>query len=79
MALGIPKYGQDSEEFVGFGDRLRIALALLLQALGGGFEVKAASGSGYGSGTGFGTGFGGGYDQGAAGGATGGGSFRWSR
>ncbi|MGX5184711.1 zinc ribbon domain-containing protein [Streptomyces avermitilis] len=71
VALGIPKYGQDSEEFVGFGDRLRIALALLLQALGGGFEVKAASGSGYGPGTGFG----GGYDQGAAGDVTGGGSF----
>ncbi|MZD04809.1 zinc ribbon domain-containing protein, partial [Streptomyces sp. SID5785] len=49
VALGIPSYGQDSEDaFVGFGDRLRLALAVLLQGVGGGFEASAG-GSGGGS------------------------------
>ncbi|WP_069885702.1 hypothetical protein, partial [Streptomyces luteocolor] len=39
MSLAIPAYGQDDEVVVGFTDRLRIALALLLQSVGGGFEV----------------------------------------
>lgn len=41
VALAIPSYGQDDEVAVGFGDRLGIALATLLQGLGGGFEVSA--------------------------------------
>ncbi|MGI5402181.1 hypothetical protein ACQEVG_22595 [Streptomyces sp. CA-135486] len=45
VALAIPSYGQDDEVVVGWSDRLRIALAMLLQALGGGFEVKATAGS----------------------------------
>ncbi|WP_369243185.1 hypothetical protein AB5J56_19355 [Streptomyces sp. R21] len=52
-ALGIPSYGQSSdggEAIIGFGDRTRIALALLLQALGGGFEVKSAPASVFGGG-----------------------------
>ncbi|MFD5077403.1 hypothetical protein [Streptomyces sp. NPDC058371] len=54
VALAIPSYGQGDEVVVGFGDRMRIALALLLQAFGGGFEVKEASGPGFGgSGAGF--------------------------
>ncbi|MGW3623879.1 hypothetical protein [Streptomyces sp. NPDC000880] len=45
VALAIPSYGQDDEVVVGWSDRLRIALAMLLQGFGGGFEVKAAGGS----------------------------------
>ncbi|MER6353269.1 zinc ribbon domain-containing protein [Streptomyces sp. NPDC001634] len=45
LALAIPSYGQRDVVVVGFGDRLQIALAVLLQALGGGLEVKDASGS----------------------------------
>ncbi|MFE4252111.1 zinc ribbon domain-containing protein [Streptomyces sp. NPDC056910] len=45
VALAIPSYGQGSDVVVGFGDRMRISLALLLQSLGGGFEVSAAGGS----------------------------------
>ncbi|MFE9097892.1 DUF6350 family protein [Streptomyces sp. NPDC007264] len=45
VALAIPSYGQDDAVVVGFGDRLRIALAALLQALGGGFEVTDPTGS----------------------------------
>ncbi|WP_406104810.1 zinc ribbon domain-containing protein [Streptomyces sp. NBC_01003] len=45
VALAIPSYGQGSDVVVGFGDRMRISLALLLQSLGGGFEVSASSGS----------------------------------
>uniref|UniRef100_UPI0006E2ECB9 hypothetical protein n=1 Tax=Streptomyces atriruber TaxID=545121 RepID=UPI0006E2ECB9 len=37
-ALAIPAYGQDDDAVFGFTDRLRIALALLLQSVGGGFE-----------------------------------------
>lgn len=45
VALAVPSYGQeDGDVFVGFSDRLRIALALLLQAVGGGFEVSASAG-----------------------------------
>lgn len=43
VALAIPSYGQDDGEIVvGFGDRLRIALATLLQAVGGGFEISGS-------------------------------------
>ncbi|MEV2253100.1 zinc-ribbon domain-containing protein [Streptomyces sp. NPDC050147] len=43
VALAIPSYGQDDGEVVvGFGDRLRIALATLLQAVGGGFEISGS-------------------------------------
>ncbi|MER7204035.1 zinc ribbon domain-containing protein, partial [Streptomyces sp. NPDC000188] len=45
VALAVPSYGQGSDVVVGFGDRMRISLALLLQSLGGGFEVSASSGS----------------------------------
>ncbi|MEV4679249.1 hypothetical protein [Streptomyces kurssanovii] len=67
IGLAIPSYGQDDEVFVGWSERLRIALALLLQGVGGGFELKAAGaspygpdgfGSGPGSGSGSGSGFG---------------------
>ncbi|MFJ8694304.1 hypothetical protein [Streptomyces roseolilacinus] len=58
VALAVPSYGQEpgDQVVVGWGDRLRIALTLLLQAFGGGFEVTAAApapsrfGDGYGSG-----------------------------
>lgn len=41
VALAVPSYGQgDGDVVVGFGDRLRIALATLLQAVGGGFEIS---------------------------------------
>jgi len=42
--LAIPSYGQDDDVVVGWSDRLRIALAMLLQGFGGGFEMKAAEG-----------------------------------
>ncbi|MEU6845240.1 zinc ribbon domain-containing protein [Streptomyces sp. NPDC046716] len=48
VALAIPGYGQHadagSEEFVGFGARLRIALTALMHGLGGSFGVSAVSG-----------------------------------
>ncbi|MBT2506456.1 zinc ribbon domain-containing protein [Streptomyces sp. ISL-98] len=70
VALAVPSYGQeDGEVVVGWSDRLRIALALLLQAFGGGFEVGAAASSQYGGGSdGFGPGSS--SDIAAAGGAT---------
>ncbi|MET8684222.1 hypothetical protein ABZV77_08395 [Streptomyces sp. NPDC004732] len=37
-ALATPAYGQGDDAVFGFTDRLRIALALLLQSVGGGFE-----------------------------------------
>ncbi|MFJ8850704.1 zinc-ribbon domain-containing protein [Streptomyces sp. NPDC102437] len=40
VALAIPSYGQGDDVVVGWGDRLRIALAMLLQAFGGGFELR---------------------------------------
>ncbi|MFI6939148.1 hypothetical protein ACIBI4_07745 [Streptomyces sp. NPDC050418] len=46
VALAIPSYGQEDEVVVSFTDRLRLALALLLQGLGGGFEVSGSDGSG---------------------------------
>ncbi|WP_267878240.1 zinc-ribbon domain-containing protein [Streptomyces sp. VRA16 Mangrove soil] len=44
VALAIPGYGQDagSGDFVGFGDRLRVALTALMHGLGGSFEVTSA-------------------------------------
>ncbi|MFE7622787.1 zinc-ribbon domain-containing protein [Streptomyces sp. NPDC057509] len=59
VALAIPKYGQGEEDYVGLVDRLRIALAMLLQAVGGGFEVRAATQGGmntggYGGGSAYG-------------------------
>ncbi|MFF8847165.1 zinc-ribbon domain-containing protein [Streptomyces sp. NPDC015127] len=49
-ALAIPSYGQEDEVVVGWSDRLRIALALLMQGFGGGFGLKAADGAGFGIG-----------------------------
>lgn len=54
VALSIPTYGQGDDVVVGWSDRLRIALAMLLQAFGGGFELRAVgpgglNGSDYGS------------------------------
>ncbi|NWF25973.1 hypothetical protein HW130_06775 [Streptomyces sp. PKU-EA00015] len=49
-ALAIPSYGQQDEVVVGWSDRLRIALALLMQGFGGGFELKAGDGTGFGTG-----------------------------
>ncbi|WTW53786.1 hypothetical protein OHA19_17055 [Streptomyces sp. NBC_00012] len=46
VALAIPSYGQGDDVVVGWGDRLRIALAVLLQAFGGGFELVATGPSG---------------------------------
>lgn len=43
VALAVPSYGQeDGDVVVGFSERLRIALALLLQAVGGGFEISGS-------------------------------------
>ncbi|WP_246114130.1 DUF6350 family protein [Streptomyces montanus] len=51
LGLALPSYGQEPGDVViGFTDRLRIALALLLQALGGGFEVAGAGDPMFGSG-----------------------------
>ncbi|MFE7838001.1 zinc ribbon domain-containing protein [Streptomyces sp. NPDC057474] len=50
VALAIPSYGQgsqDEEDLVGFGDRLGLALAALLQGLGGGFKASEVSGGDY--------------------------------
>ncbi|MEV1020246.1 zinc-ribbon domain-containing protein [Streptomyces sp. NPDC050264] len=63
FALAIPSYGQGSDDVVvGFADRMRIALAVLLQGLGGSLEVSGGSSGGslYGSG----------YDSGASGSAS---------
>lgn len=72
-ALATPAYGQDDDAVFGFTDRLRIALALLLQSVGGGFEFTGREegpdfGSDYGSdglslGSGSGTGTGTGSDS----------------
>lgn len=48
VALAIPSYGQGDDPAVGWSDRLRIALAMLLQAFGGGFDVTAVSSGGRG-------------------------------
>ncbi|MFJ8821538.1 zinc-ribbon domain-containing protein [Streptomyces sp. NPDC102467] len=64
FALAIPSYGQDSDHVVvGFADRMRIALAALLQGLGGSLEVSGGSSGGslYDSG----------YDSGSSGSASG--------
>ncbi|KAA0935665.1 zinc ribbon domain-containing protein [Streptomyces apricus] len=59
-ALAVPSYGQEPGEVaVGFADRLRIALALLLQSVGGDFEVAEAGDPLFGSGGGTGGGDGG--------------------
>ncbi|MGW6060396.1 hypothetical protein [Streptomyces sp. NPDC055189] len=44
VAMAMPSYGQgDGDDVVvGFGERMRIALATLLQAVGGGFEVSGS-------------------------------------
>ncbi|WUS98564.1 hypothetical protein OHA46_18640 [Streptomyces sp. NBC_00708] len=53
VALALPTYGQGDDVVIGWSDRLRIALALLLQAFGGGFELRAVTpggmNGGYGS------------------------------
>ncbi|MEU2128376.1 hypothetical protein [Streptomyces sp. NPDC018352] len=71
VALSIPSYGQGDDVVVGWGDRLRIALAMLLQAFGGGFELRPTGPVGGENSGGFGdSGFGdsgygdGGYDFG---------------
>ncbi|MFE7108631.1 hypothetical protein ACFU98_04900 [Streptomyces sp. NPDC057575] len=71
VALAIPSYGQGDDVVVGWGDRLRIALAMLLQAFGGGFELRPTGPVGGENSGGFGdSGFGdsgygdGGYDFG---------------
>ncbi|WP_223206473.1 single stranded DNA-binding domain-containing protein [Streptomyces xanthii] len=47
VALGIPSYGQDpGDVVVGFGDRMRLALAVLLQGVGGGLELSAGGSGG---------------------------------
>ncbi|WP_428954140.1 zinc-ribbon domain-containing protein [Streptomyces sp. cg35] len=59
FAFAVPSYGQDSDHVVvGFADRMRIALASLLQGLGGSLEISGGSsgGSMYG-----------GYDSGSSG------------
>ncbi|MFD4945824.1 zinc-ribbon domain-containing protein [Streptomyces sp. NPDC058409] len=69
VALAIPSYGQGDDVVVGWSDRLRIALAMLLQAFGGGFEVRSTSPGGGLDGDGFdgsGYDFGGGVSQGGA-------------
>ncbi|WP_338697472.1 hypothetical protein V2W30_16890 [Streptomyces sp. Q6] len=46
FAFAVPSYGQDSDDVVvGFTDRMRIALAALLQGVGGGLEVSGAASS----------------------------------
>ncbi|WP_372345146.1 zinc ribbon domain-containing protein [Streptomyces sp. KL116D] len=56
FAFALPSYGQDSDDVVvGFSDRLRIALAALLQGVGGSFGMSGG-GSGpsmYGDGSGY--------------------------
>ncbi|WP_415951249.1 hypothetical protein [Streptomyces sp. KLOTTS4A1] len=67
VALSIPSYGLDEDDVVSGTDRFRIVLALLLQGLGGGFEVSGP-GSRYGGGDDlFGSGDGGFGDGGAFG------------
>ncbi|WP_307714065.1 hypothetical protein [Streptomyces sp. V4I23] len=75
-ALAIPSYGQQDEVVVGWSDRLRIALALLMQGFGGGFELKAADGAGFGTGDSSGGGrFGWGDSSGGYGDGSGGSGF----
>ncbi|WP_406740694.1 hypothetical protein [Streptomyces atratus] len=70
VALAIPSYGQGDDIVVGWSDRLRIALAMLLQAFGGGFELRSTGpGGGDFGGSGFDDGgydFDGGMSQGGA-------------
>ncbi|MFH8560344.1 zinc-ribbon domain-containing protein [Streptomyces sp. NPDC017988] len=58
LSLAIPSYGQGDEPVAGFTDRLRIALALLLQSVGGGFDVTGHEQRrpSFGDSNGFGTG-----------------------
>lgn len=63
IALAIPSYGQGDEVVVGWSDRLRIALALLLQGVGGDFALKAGQPSQYGP-DGFGDSYGSGSGSG---------------
>ncbi|MEI5102244.1 hypothetical protein RB200_31785 [Streptomyces sp. PmtG] len=46
VACAVPTYGQDDEDFVGFGDRLRIAFAFVLQAVGGNPELTRSEDQG---------------------------------
>ncbi|MGW2177178.1 cell division protein PerM [Streptomyces sp. NPDC001732] len=62
MALAIPTYGQDDTVVVGWTDRLRIALAMLLQAFGGNFELRAVGPAGRYE-EDYGNDYGGGYDS----------------
>ncbi|AZM54807.1 hypothetical protein DMA15_21445 [Streptomyces sp. WAC 01529] len=42
IGIAIPSYGQDDEVVVDFTDRLRIGLALLLQSVGGSFDLTGS-------------------------------------
>ncbi|WP_187285267.1 hypothetical protein [Streptomyces sp. OR43] len=63
VALSVPTYGQGDDVVVGWSDRLRIALAMLLQAFGGGFELSA-TGPGRLNGSDYGNGYGSDYGSG---------------
>ncbi|MFJ6431576.1 zinc-ribbon domain-containing protein [Streptomyces sp. NPDC091416] len=65
VALSIPTYGQGDDVVVGWSDRLRIALAMLLQAFGGGFELSAAV-PGRPNGSDYDTGYGSDYGSGGS-------------
>ncbi|WP_219570612.1 zinc-ribbon domain-containing protein [Streptomyces poriferorum] len=65
VALSIPTYGQGDDVVVGWSDRLRIALAMLLQAFGGGFELSA-TGPGRLNGSDYDTGYGSDYGSGGS-------------
>ncbi|WP_203645808.1 hypothetical protein, partial [Streptomyces sp. SID14478] len=46
FALAVPSYGQDPDDvMVGYTDRMRLALASLLQGLGGSLKISGGSGS----------------------------------
>ncbi len=67
-AIAIPSYGQEDEVVVSFTDRFRLVTALLLQGLGGGFEVSGPGedSNSFGSGGDSGLFEGGGGDSGTA-------------
>ncbi|MGW7464841.1 hypothetical protein ACWGJT_09050 [Streptomyces xantholiticus] len=64
IALAVPSYDQGDEVVVGWSDRLRIALALLLQGVGGDLELKVAGPSQFGP-DGYGSDFGSGGSYGS--------------
>lgn len=74
VALSVPTYGQGDDVVVGWSDRLRIALAMLLQAFGGGFELSA-TGPGRLNGSDYDTGYGSDYGSGGSDYGSGGSDF----